>query len=82
MERLLLIEKFDAPNCAVGIEACVTVHHGAREMTAIGHDVRLIPEARAKPNVKHGKTDPVVPKAIYCCDVEGAEGLFSIHRMR
>lgn len=31
--------------CLVGIEACGTSHHWARELTALGHEVRLMPPA-------------------------------------
>lgn len=29
--------------CVVGIEACAPSHHWARELTELGHTVRLIP---------------------------------------
>jgi len=29
--------------CLVGLEACATAHHWARELTALGHEVRLMP---------------------------------------
>jgi transposase len=31
------------PGCRIGIEACATAHHRARELSALGHEVRLIP---------------------------------------
>lgn len=31
------------PACLVGIEACATAHHWAREITALGHEVKLMP---------------------------------------
>jgi transposase len=31
--------------CLVGIEACATSHHWSRELTALGHTVRLMPPA-------------------------------------
>ena len=33
------------PRCLVGIEACGTSHHWAREISQLGHEVRLIPPA-------------------------------------
>jgi transposase len=50
--------------CLVGIEACGTAHHWAREIGALGHDVRLIPAAYVKPYVKRGKTDAADAEAI------------------
>ena len=29
--------------CLVGIEACASAHHWARELKKLGHDVRLMP---------------------------------------
>jgi transposase len=43
----------------VGLEACGGSHFWAREIRALGHDVRLIPPAYVKPYVKRGKTDAV-----------------------
>src|SRR5205823_5795391 len=31
------------PRCVVGMEACATAHHWARELHALGHEVRLMP---------------------------------------
>ena len=45
------------PPCVIGIEACGTSHHWARELTKLGHEVRPMPPAYVKPCVKRGKTD-------------------------
>ena len=50
--------------CLIGIEACGTSHHWARELTALGHQVRLMPPAYVKPYVKRGKTDASDAEAI------------------
>lgn len=50
--------------CLVGIEACGTSHHWARELIRLGHDVRLMPPAYVKPYVKRGKTDAADAEAI------------------
>jgi transposase len=31
------------PSCLVGLEACATAHHWARELIALGHEARLMP---------------------------------------
>jgi len=31
------------PPCLVGMEACATAHYWARELTKLGHEVRLMP---------------------------------------
>ncbi len=52
------------PRCVVGIEACNTSHHWARELIALGHDVRLMPAQYVKPYVKRGKNDAADAEAI------------------
>jgi transposase len=50
--------------CLVGMEACGTAHHWARELIKLGHDVRQMPAAYVKPYVKRGKTDAADAEAI------------------
>ncbi|KIC56071.1 transposase [Brevundimonas nasdae] len=50
--------------CLIGIEACASAHHWARELMAIGHEVRLMPPAYVKAYVKRGKTDAADAEAI------------------
>ena len=38
--------------CLVGIEACASSHYWSRELSALGHTVRLMPPAYVKPYVK------------------------------
>jgi transposase len=54
------------PPCLVGLEACATAHHWAREIRALGHDVRLMPPAYVKSYVKRNKNDPADAEA--CCE--------------
>lgn len=50
--------------CLVGMEACATAHHWARELIKLGHTVKLMPPAYVKPYVKRGKTDAADAEAI------------------
>jgi transposase len=81
------------PPCLVGIEACGTAHHWAREIRALGHEVRLIPASYVKPYVKRGKTDAADAEAI--CEAVGRpsmrfvpvksaeqQGVLVLHRTR
>lgn len=52
------------PPCLIGMEACGTSHHWARELTKLGHEVRMMPPAYVKPYVKRGKNDAVDAEAI------------------
>ena len=45
------------PPCLIGIEACATAYHWAREITKLGHAVKLMPPRYVKAYVKRGKTD-------------------------
>jgi transposase len=59
---LAFFERLDP--CLVGLEACSGAHHWARELGALGHEVRLMPPAYVKPYVKRGKTDAADAEAI------------------
>ena len=61
-EVLRFFEK--TPACLVGMEACGSAHYWAREISALGHEVRLIPPVYVKPFVKRGKTDAADAEAI------------------
>ena len=52
------------PRCLVGIEACSSSHYWARELTARGHDVRLLPAQYVKPYLKRQKNDAADAEAI------------------
>ncbi len=52
------------PKALVGIEACGTGHHWAREIAALGHEVRLLPPTYVKAYVKRGKTDAADAEAV------------------
>src|SRR5499425_609739 len=45
------------PCCLIGMEACSGAHYIARQLTALGHDVRLLPAQYVKPFLKGHKND-------------------------
>ena len=52
------------PACIIGIEACATSHHWARELEKLGHEVKLMPPRYVKPYVKRNKNDAADAEAI------------------
>jgi len=79
--------------CLVGMEACATAHYWARELSALGHTVKLMPPAYVKAYVKRNKNDATDAEAI--CEavarpsmrfvpVKGAEqqSVLMLHRAR
>lgn len=52
------------PPCLIGIEACASSHYWARELVALGHDVKLMPAQYVTPYVKRGKNDAADAEAI------------------
>lgn len=82
------------PRCVVGLEACAGAHYWAREISALGHDVRLIPPTSVKPFVKRGKKndrvdagaccEAVVRKSIHFVPIKSVEqqAALMLHRVR
>ena len=79
--------------CLIGIESCASSHHWARELSQLGHTVRLMPPMYVKPYVKRGKSDAIDAEAI--CEAvtrptmrfveiesEEQQALLSLHRAR
>ena len=53
------------PPCLVGMEACATAHHWARQIDrALGHEVKLMPPHYVKAYVKRNKNDAADAAAI------------------
>ena len=50
--------------CLIGMEACATSHHWARELTKLGHKVRLMPAKDVRAYVKRNKNDAADAEAI------------------
>ncbi|RED18869.1 IS110 family transposase [Parasphingopyxis lamellibrachiae] len=81
------------PPCLIGMEACATSNYWARAITALGHEVKLIPPAYVKPYVKRQKNDAADAEAI--CEAvtrpnmrfvplksAGRQGVLVLHRTR
>jgi transposase len=65
LRRQQIMEFFrKLPSCLVGMEACATAHHWARELMKLGHTVRLIPPSYVKAYVKRSKNDAADAAAI------------------
>src|SRR5215470_5755329 len=52
------------PRCVVGLEACATAHYWARELGALGHEVRLMSAQYVKAYIKRNKHDAADAEAI------------------
>ena len=70
IKRANMLKFFGAlPPCLIGIEACSSSHYWARELTKLGHNVKLIPPAYVKPYVRRNKNDAADAEAI--CEAVG-----------
>ena len=92
--RHQLIDYFaKLPPCLIGVEACSAAHHWARELSRLGHSVKLIPPQYVKPYVKRNKTDAADAEAI--CEAVARpnmrfvpiktieqQGVLTLHRVR
>ena len=81
------------PPSTVVMEACGTAHYWAREIGALGHEVRLVPPAYARPFAKRGKSDSIDAEAVCEAGVRPsmrfvpvksleAQALSALHRSR
>jgi transposase len=58
IRRNKLLEFFASlPPCLVGLEACGSGHHWARELITLGHEARMMPPAYVKPYIRRQKND-------------------------
>lgn len=58
LKRSKLLEFFaSCESCLIGMEACSGAHHWARELTTLGHEVRLMAAQFVTPYRKNGKND-------------------------
>lgn len=80
--------------CLVGVEACGAAHYWARELGALGHEVRLMAPSYVKPYVKRGKKNDAADAEAICEAVrrpgmrfvavkrEEQQGALMLHRTR
>jgi transposase len=61
------------PACLVGLEACGAAHYWARELTKLGHEVRLMPPQYVRPYAKTDKHDAADAEA--CCEAVQHPGM-------
>jgi transposase len=65
LRRKQVIDFFSKiPPCLVGMEACGTAHYWAREVSKLGHTVRLMPPSYVKGYVKRSENDAADAAAI------------------
>ena len=65
LRRADVIKFFQSiPACLVGMEACATAHFWAREISALGHQVRLMPPSYVKAYLRRQKNDAADAEAI------------------
>jgi transposase len=58
LKRTQLMTYFaNLPPCLIGIEACASANFWARQLEALGHEVRLIPPQHVKAYVRGNKND-------------------------
>ena len=79
--------------CLIGMEACGSSHHWARQFRKLGHEVRLMPAMYVKAYVKRGKSDAIDAEAIceavtrptmrfVAIKTEEQQGVLFLHRAR
>src|ERR1700739_1327901 len=65
LRRNKLMEFFqNLPTRLIGMEACAPAHYWARELTTLGHEVRLMPPRDVKAYLKRNKNDAADAAAI------------------
>lgn len=94
VRRAKVLEHFaNRPAMLIGMEACGGAQHWARELTQLGHQVRLLPGKEVKKFVTGNKSDAIDARAIWqslqqhhCRHVpvktELQQAVLALHRMR
>lgn len=66
IKRAKVLEHFaNRAPCLIAMEACGGAHHWARELSALGHTVRLLHAKAVRPFVSGNKTDAADARAIW-----------------
>jgi transposase len=93
VKRTAFLEHFaNRSACLIGIEACGGSQHWARKLTAMGHQVKLMPAKFVKAFVMRNKNDAAVARAIWMAaqqpgksvavKTETQQAVLGLHRMR
>lgn len=94
VKRAKLLEHFaNRQRCRVGMEACGGAQHWARELTRLGHEVRMLPAKAVKAFVTGNKSDEIDAHAIWkavrqgdtkpvAIKTEAQQAVLALHRMR
>ncbi len=94
LRRAQLLQFFETLEpCLIGMEACGSSHHWARQFQKQGHEVRLMPAMYVKAHVKRGKSDAIDAEAIceavtrptmrfVAIKTEGQQAVLFLHRAR
>jgi transposase len=94
LKRAKFLEHFaNRAACLIGMEACGGSHHWARKLTAMGHEVKLLPGKFVKAFVCGNKNDAGDARAIWLAvqqpgmravavKTEAQQAVLALHRMR
>ncbi|MEP3637266.1 MAG: IS110 family transposase, partial [Paracoccaceae bacterium] len=94
LRRAQLLDFFkNLKPCLIGMEACGSSHHWARQFQKLGHEVRLMPAMYVMAYVKRGKSDAIDAEAIceavmrptmrfVAIKTEEQQGVLFLHRAR
>ena len=92
LTRAKFLEHFaNRAPCLVGMEACGGAQHWARQLLALGHEVRLLPAKMVRPFVRGNKNDSRDAEAIWTAvqqpgtktvavKTEEQQGILALHR--
>ncbi|KIP14612.1 transposase [Burkholderia ubonensis] len=93
IKRAKFLEHFaNRARCLIGMEACGGAHHWARQLTKLGHEVRLMPAQFVKAFNIRNKNDAADARAIWLAvqqpgkpvavKSEMQQAMLALHRMR